>query len=143
MSWRPIKPPVKGWPDIYVTSLYGERIHPVTGEHHLHNGIDIPLEMHTVIQAPFGGIMVANETETAGIIAGVRDPSGRVQVLFFHCAGLLVEPGQRVQMGQDIAASGNTGRSTGPHTHMMVTIDSRPVDPIPYLGNVNVYTRST
>lgn len=57
-----------------------------------------------------------------------------IATLYGHLSSTYVEEGQRVQRGLQIAAIGNTGRSTGPHLHYEVHVDGVPVNPMLYLS---------
>ncbi len=52
-----------------------------------------------------------------------------VVIIYAHCKQLLVNQGERVLQGQEIAEVGSTGNSTGPHLHFEIRIEDRLVDP--------------
>lgn len=97
----------------------------------LHNGVDVAHGVDRVIRAPFPGLIVriGNQPEGGGIFCGLLsthaftfDDGRSSQVLadFLHCERLLVNEGQSVIAGQPLAIAGNTGFSTGPHTHIQL-----------------------
>lgn len=103
-----------------ISSPYGTRIHPVTGERRMHTGIDIPAPTGTNILAAEDGIV-----STSGWLGGygntviiVHDNS--LSTLYAHNSRLLVKQGDIVKKGDVIAKVGSTGRSTGPHLHFEV-----------------------
>lgn len=121
--------PVKGW----VTSDFGVRPSPFTGEPAMHEGVDISAPIGTVIVAPSGGVV-----SFVGLAEGfgnylVIDHGGGVTTHYGHLASSLASEGTAVHTGMPIALVGNTGRSTGPHLHYEVRIMDIPVNPQPYL----------
>ncbi len=121
--------PVEG----YLTSDYGPRSDPFTGEPAHHNGLDIAAEMGTEIwSAASGKIIKASDTGNGyGKCVIIEHYSG-FRTLYGHCSELLVSVGDYVKAGEVIAKVGSTGRSTGPHLHFSVIIDGEYVDPTIY-----------
>lgn len=95
-----------------------------------HEGIDIPAKIGTKIVAANDGVVVYSGNEYTGygniIILGHRDGTFTI---YAHNHRNLVESGQVVRRGQQIAQLGNTGRSTGPHLHFEVRKDGVPMNP--------------
>lgn len=121
--------PAKGW----LTSRYGYRVSPFTGRKQLHAGIDIAAASGTSIYAPARGRVV---------FAGRKGPLGKALVLdhgfgvktvYGHTKELHVSTGDTVERGQEIAAIGSTGRSTGPHLHYVVEVNGKTRDPLDYI----------
>nr|WP_237156960.1 murein DD-endopeptidase MepM [Photobacterium rosenbergii] len=104
------------------------RKHPVTGRISPHNGTDFATPIGTpVLSAGDGVVVKAQKHPLAGNYVVVKH--GREYVTrYLHLHRMLVKPGERVTMGQRIALSGNTGRSTGPHLHYELIKKNRPVD---------------
>lgn len=105
-------------PGVYhISSCFGIRIDPFTGEQKQHNGIDIP--------APVGTAVVAANDGTIDIAAYGREVGNMIRIVhdngdvtrYFHLSSYYVSPGDRVRRGDLIGAVGSTGRSTGPHLH--------------------------
>ncbi len=121
--------PVEG----YVTSDYGARSDPFTGEPAHHNGLDIAAKMGTDIWAAASGkVIKASDTGNGyGKCVIIEHYSG-FRTLYGHCSELLVSVGDYVKAGDLIAKVGSTGRSTGPHLHFSVIIDGEYVDPTIY-----------
>ncbi|OCL27265.1 metalloendopeptidase [Orenia metallireducens] len=121
--------PVRG----RISSGYGYRIHPILNKRSFHNGIDIAIPTGTPIKAVKSG-KVLNSGWVGGYGKTVTiDHGNGVVSLYGHNSKLLVRPGQSVKQGQVIAKSGNTGRSTGPHLHLTILINSKEINPLKYL----------
>lgn len=116
-----------------ISSSYGYRIHPITGNKKLHAGIDIPGQAgDTVIAAESGTVIVAEYSSSYGNYV-VIDHGGGLTTLYAHNTSLNVTAGQKVQRGQQVARVGTTGLSTGNHLHFEVRVNGSPVDPMGYL----------
>jgi peptidoglycan DL-endopeptidase CwlO len=99
----------------------------------LHAGIDIPVPVGTGVRAADSGTVAI-----AGWVGGYGNyiciqHGGSLSTCYGHNSSLSVSVGQSVSQGQVIAASGNTGNSTGPHVHFEVRVNGSPVDPLGYL----------
>lgn len=115
-----------------ITSPFGPRIHPVTGEAgKAHNGVDISCPQGSIIRAPCDGTVTGvwmDGTFGGGQSLTIVSLDGTIRFGFAHLMGdmVLVERGQFVSRGQMVAISGGTpgtpgaGRSTGPHLHLTV-----------------------
>ncbi|WP_024871372.1 peptidoglycan DD-metalloendopeptidase family protein [Tolumonas lignilytica] len=104
------------------------RLNPVTGRVMAHNGTDFSVHVGTPIEATGDGVVVkATRHPDMGIYIVLRH-TGRYSTVYMHLSKSLVKPGQKIKMGQVIALSGNTGRSTGPHLHYEFHVNNRPVD---------------
>ncbi len=104
------------------------RKHPVTGRISPHNGTDFAMPIGTPVTAPANGRVekIANHP-AAGRYIIIRHDNG-YRTRYLHLSRQLVSQGQRVTMGERIALSGNTGRSTGPHLHYEVIVNNSPVN---------------
>ncbi|WP_336268619.1 peptidoglycan DD-metalloendopeptidase family protein [Vreelandella arctica] len=104
------------------------RKHPVTGRISPHNGTDFAMPIGTPVTAPANGVVerVSNH-HAAGRYIVVRHDNG-YRTRYLHLSRPLVSQGERVTMGERIALSGNTGRSTGPHLHYEVIVNNSPVN---------------
>ncbi len=113
-----------------VTSRFGMRHHPILGRSRMHNGVDIGAGYGSAIYAAASG-----EVIFSGYMRGygntvVIDHGGGISTLYGHCSALLVNEGQSVAKGQNIARVGSTGMSTGPHLHWEVRRNGSPVNPL-------------
>lgn len=101
-----------------ISSPFGYRTHPVTGEKRLHNGIDLAVPVGTQVRCPMDGtvssVFYSNE---GGNQITIKHSNG-FQTGYAHLSKVLVKKGEKVKRGNVIALSGNTGRSTGPHVHL-------------------------
>lgn len=123
-----------------VSSPFGVRVHPVTGQRHMHNGADLRMPVGTVLVAPSAGVVAfagpLPASPASGIALGVDHDDGRHSWSFSHLSGVLVRVGDRVSAGAPVALSGATGLVTGPHLHLVVRVDGAAVDPMPFFAGV-------
>lgn len=113
----------------YLSSGFGARIDPFTGQRRHHRGVDIAASAGTEIRAAAGGIVSwAGAREGYGRVVEITHGNGYM-TRYAHNARNLVGVGERVQQGDAIALLGASGRATGPHLHFEVWQDGRPVDP--------------
>lgn len=125
----PTLSPTTGW----VSSHYGSRDSPFTGNHTTHNGIDIAAPTGTPIYATADGVIgFAGRFGGYGKYVLINHGFGIV-TRYGHVSRYFVYPGQFVRRGQKIAAVGTTGRSTGAHLHYEVRVANRAVDPRPFM----------
>ena len=125
LSSIPAVAPVDGW----ITSGYGARVSPFTGDKSLHMGIDIAAPVGTPILAPADGVV---------IFTGAKDGFGNF-IMVAHGYGVvsryghnhqnMVQPGQKVMRGEQIGTVGMTGRTTGPHLHYEVWVNGKTENP--------------
>lgn len=118
-----------------VTSPYGYRIHPVSGEKDLHRGVDIGAAEGTPILAVQDGRVVsAGDAGAYGLCVVIEGEDG-YQSRYAHCSSFSVSAGQEVKRGDVIAAVGSTGTSTGAHLHLEVTHNGEYLNPYFYVDN--------
>lgn len=99
----------------------------------MHEGIDYSMPVGSPIYAADGGVVESSGTDGAyGKVIVINHGNG-LKTVYAHNSKLLVSAGDKVYKGQKIAASGNTGRSTGPHLHFEVRKNGTPVNPAKYL----------
>ena len=115
-----------------ITSQFGHRIDPITGEVSSHTGTDIACAEGTPILAAADGVVtVANGLDNWGGSYGYYiqiDHGGGLETLYAHCSSICVTTGQQVQAGEVIGYVGHTGRVTGNHLHLEVRIDGSRTD---------------
>jgi murein DD-endopeptidase MepM/ murein hydrolase activator NlpD len=123
--------PVDGW----ITSKFGYRTSPFTGQKEFHSGLDISNKSGTKIIATANGrVSYAAGKMYIGNMVTIDHGFGRV-TKYGHLKKILVKAGQEIKRGDVIALLGNTGRSTGPHVHYEVRINGTPVNPLKYILN--------
>jgi murein DD-endopeptidase MepM/ murein hydrolase activator NlpD len=120
-----LAPPVAG----PVTSGFGVRQDPLTGEASNHPGMDFGAPAGTPIRAPARGVVLSAGPRGGYGNAVEIDHGNGLVTLYGHAAELLVSKGDSVEPGQEIATVGSSGRSTGPHLHFELHVGGRTVDP--------------
>ncbi len=127
------------WPlpgDFSITSPFGYRTDPITGESSFHDGVDIAAPESTAILAAADGVVVtANRTDSWGGSYGyyvLIQHDETYETLYAHCSEVLVKAGQEVEQGDIIALVGSTGNSTGNHLHFEVREGGSKVDPMEF-----------
>ena len=123
--------PVPGYNKI--TSYYGMRVHPITGQYKLHTGVDISAPTGVNFIAANDGIVTKAEYNSAYGKMVIIDHGGGISTLYAHGSEILVTVGQIVKKDDPILKVGSTGYSTGPHAHFEVRINGVVTDPLPYI----------
>jgi murein DD-endopeptidase MepM/ murein hydrolase activator NlpD len=135
LSSVPSLNPVDGW----VTSGFGARMSPFTGESAYHKGIDVAAPVGTPVMAPADGVVVfSGRKEGFGNFVMVAHGFG-VVTGYGHNAQNLVTNGQVIKRGEQLATVGQTGRTTGPHLHYEIWVNGRVVDPKKFILNSDEY----
>ncbi len=124
----------------YISSPYGYRTHPITGEKEsFHGAIDIPASKGESIYAAHSGTVVTavyNWSYGNYVIIDhgiLGDKGEHLYTLYAHASSLLVEKGDKVSQGDVIAKVGETGSAKGNHLHFEVRLDSNKVNPLTYV----------
>lgn len=119
------------WPfenDQYISSRFGTRVDPISGEVKTHGGTDIAAPLGTPILAAADGVVVtATWHNSYGYYVKIKHDD-TYSTLYAHCSALHVSVGQTIKQGQVIADCGSTGYSTGPHCHFEVIQNGVRVD---------------
>jgi murein DD-endopeptidase MepM/ murein hydrolase activator NlpD len=111
------------------SSAFGMRTHPILGFNRMHKGIDIAAPYGSPVYAAVDGVVrVAGRSAGYGNLVRIDHGSG-FGTGYAHLSKILVRPGQSVRKGQQIARSGNSGLSTGPHLHFETTRNGAAVNP--------------
>lgn len=124
-----------GWPvseSAHVTSPFGFREHPILGGKRLHAGVDLGIPVGTPVRAAAAGIVRRASSDSINGKMVIVDHGRGVTTAYLHNDSLLVSVGERVNRGQPLSRSGNSGRSTGPHLHYQLDLAGQPVDPLNY-----------
>ena len=117
--------PTRGW----VTSDFGQRLDPYTADRVQHGGMDIAAPHGKEVIAPSDGTVVFAGLEGGYGNVIVIDHGYGIKTRYGHLSKMLVKAGDKVKRGTQIAAVGNTGRSTGPHLHYEVRVNGIPQNP--------------
>lgn len=117
-----------------ISDDYGNRIHPTLGVEKFHNGIDLAAPNGSPILAAYDGEVVAASYSSSMGNYVMIDHGDSLYTIYMHASALYVSKGDAVTKGQQIAAVGSTGRSTGPHLHFGVRKNGGYVSPWGYLG---------
>jgi murein DD-endopeptidase MepM/ murein hydrolase activator NlpD len=125
-----IWPLVSGW----LTSSFGSRADPITGEPEAHSGLDISADRGTPVHATADGTV-----ESAGYDGGygnciLIDHGFGIGTRYGHLSGYAISVGQTVKRGQVIGYVGSTGHTTGPHLHYEILLNGEPVNPLRLLA---------
>ncbi len=115
-----------------ISSPFGYREDPFTGEIEYHDGTDIAAPNGTqILAAAAGTVTIANGIDSWGGSYGYHikiDHGGGLETLYAHCSAICVTPGQQVQQGEVIGFVGSTGNSTGNHLHFEVWVNGERTD---------------
>ena len=121
-----------------ITSQFGYRVDPITGEVSSHTGTDIACAEGTPILAAADGVVtVTNGLDSWGGSYGYYiqiDHGGGLETLYAHCSSICVTTGQQVQAGEVIGYVGHTGRVTGSHLHLETRVNGSRVDSMQFFS---------
>ena len=120
----------------YISSPYGMRTHPITGEYKMHSGVDITaggINNEPIYASQAGEVIFAGTKGGYGNYIIVDHGKG-ITTCYAHCNSIGVTVGQQVKQGQVIGKVGSTGASTGPHLHFEVRIDGATTNPMNYVS---------
>lgn len=124
------------WPApsyVRISDDYGNRIHPILGVQQFHNGVDMAASGGSPILAAYDGKVVAADYSGSMGNYIMIDHGDGLYTIYMHASALYVSKGDFVTKGQNIAAVGSTGRSTGNHLHFSVRLNGSYVSPWNYL----------
>jgi len=112
-----------------LTSTFGTRRDPYTGQRVMHKGIDFATDLGSDIIASADGVVVFADNRGKYGKTLVIDHGYGMQTHYAHMSAFKVEVGQKIKRGQVVGAAGNTGRTTGVHLHYEVRFNGIPQDP--------------
>lgn len=124
-----------------VTSRFGNRIDPFTGETRYHSGIDIDgfgNAGNSIVAADGGQVITASYDGGYGNYV-VIDHGNSTQTLYAHMSGMAVSKGDWVEQGQVVGYLGDTGRATGVHCHFEVFVNGGRTDPTAYFSGLTYW----
>ncbi len=101
-----------------ITSAFGWRMHPISGDQRFHSGTDLGAPMGTPVLAAYAGrVAISDFMGGYGLAITLDHNQGTQQTLYGHLSEIFVKPGDPVKQGDVIGRVGSTGNSTGPHLH--------------------------
>lgn len=112
---------------IHINSGFGMRRHPIYHKRIMHNGIDLSARYEKVYSMFPGTVIKVGQDSRSGKFVTVR--TGDYTISYCHLSQQLVKENEIVNAGTNIAISGNTGASTGPHLHLTTKKDGKAFDP--------------
>ncbi len=116
-----------------ITSDYGRRSDPFTGESAFHSGVDISCSFGSPIHATADGVVSHSGWSNGSGLVVVLEHGCGFTTVYAHNRTNIVKLGQKVKRGDIIGYVGTTGKSTGPHVHYEVWKDRKTIDAQPYL----------
>ncbi len=129
------------WPTpscTYITSGFGERVHPITGKVKRHWGLDIGAQMGAQIIASDGGtVITAGDTGNGYGTHVIIDHGNGYITVYGHMSSVAVSEGQTVSQGSVIGYVGSTGFSTGPHLHFEIRSGGGAIDPSQFFSGLS------
>ena len=120
--------------EMFITSEFGVRTHPVSGVKREHHGVDLRVDIGDDVIAPaIGKVVFAGQQGGYGNVVKIEHVYG-FQTVYAHLSKIEVKVGDIVGKGKKIAEGGNSGVSTGPHLHYEVRYNGTPIDPVNFLN---------
>jgi len=124
------------WPvEGFLTSRFGRRTSPFTGQVLFHKGIDISARPGTPVSSTAGGKVILAGMDGAYGNSVIIDHGAGITTRYAHMKSINVQRGQTISRGDQVGSVGSTGRSSGPHLHYEVHVNNVPVDPMHYILN--------
>jgi murein DD-endopeptidase MepM/ murein hydrolase activator NlpD len=117
-----------------ISSHYGYRKSPFTGQQQHHSGLDIAAPRGRIIRAAGNGVVIHSGWMQGGCGIGLVINHGDYETVYCHTSKVLVSKGDRIKRGQRIGHVGSTGRSTGPHLHFEIRKGNKSYNPLNFLG---------
>lgn len=122
-----------------ISSRFGSRVDPISGENAVHRAVDIAVSEGTRVGAAWDGIVTqAGSASKKGIYVWMVHRNG-CETLYCHLSEITVKKGDVIRAGETIAYSGNTGYSTGPHLHFGIRKNGEMVNPLNYIKETDGY----
>ncbi|MBT8381788.1 MAG: M23 family metallopeptidase [Ignavibacteria bacterium] len=129
---------------IYSIGGFGMRKHPILGVRKFHSGLDINNNYGTPVYAPGNGKVISvGRNSGYGLVVEIDHGFG-YKTIYAHLSKVLVKKGQQVIRGQQIAKSGNSGLSSGPHLHYEVHHHGKKLNPVDFFfDDINLFNHFT
>lgn len=120
-----------------ITSLFGDRINPITNEESFHNGVDIGADLGTPVFAMGDGVINRVYVSPSYGNTIIYDTNNGYKILYAHLDKFLVEEGEVVTQGEVLGEVGSTGMSTGYHLHCTLWKNDELLNPIEFISIAN------
>lgn len=117
--------------NLYVTSPYGYRLHPLTGKYAFHDGIDLRAGHDTVFAIMDGTVAACGYGDAIGLY--IRLNHSVAGSIYGHLSQTFVAAGDSVRAGDAIGITGATGNVTGEHLHFAIMVSHRFINPLEFL----------
>ncbi|HEX5752423.1 MAG TPA: M23 family metallopeptidase [Archangium sp.] len=137
LQLKPSKKPARFiWPvdPVVITSVFGNRVHPITGEERDHLGLDLAAKRGQLVSAAAKGVVVRAGWNGSHGNQVILQHDGNITTRYSHLSRVLVTPGEVLEEGDVVGAAGKTGLATGVHLHFELWRGGEPVDPLDELG---------
>ena len=118
-----------------ITSSYGTRVHPISGNRKMHSGIDLKAYYENVYAVMDGIVTTVGWSATGGNYIKILH-YGRFETSYLHLSEIYYKTGEFVKAGFILGRSGNTGNSTGPHLHFSVKEFGQSINPAHFLNDL-------
>ncbi|QEN06163.1 LysM peptidoglycan-binding domain-containing protein [Thiospirochaeta perfilievii] len=119
-----------------ITSEFGNRENPYTGNTEFHSGLDFRASIGTKVLSPYDGeINNIGYSEFYGNYLIIKHPNG-YSSHYYHLNRVILKVGDKLKKGDLVATTGNSGKSTGPHLHFEIHLNEEPINPRLLLGEV-------
>ena len=115
-----------------VSSPYGSRFHPILKRYIFHSGVDLVAKYVPLRAAKSGVVTFAGNMSGYGKIIIIKHDNG-YETRYAHLSQISTRVGERVERGELIGKTGNTGRTTGPHLHFEIRRSGKTLNPMKYL----------
>ena len=116
-----------------ISSHYGQREHPRSGEENFHSGIDLSSSPGNPVKATADGIVSFSGWSGGSGNLIVLEHGHGFSTFYAHNRSIPVKVAKKVKRGDIIGYVGSTGYSTGPHVHYEIWKDGKPINPVNYL----------
>lgn len=117
---------------LQVTSAFGNRIHPITGNYQLHAGVDLRADYDTVFAVMDSHVFATGYDPALGLF--IKIVNGPFLITYGHLSERFIVKDDTVIATEPLGVSGATGRVTGPHLHFAVQFNCRYIDPLAFLS---------
>lgn len=120
--------------NIYITSKFGNRLHPIDGVYKFHYGIDLRANSDTVYSVYNSKVLNSGYSNKLGHFIEIE--FGEYKVIYGHLKYYFYKAGDIINSNTAIGITGNTGKSTAPHLHFSVKRNNKHINPITFISNI-------